>query len=38
MWSTGTESLPADVFMFVSDMFAESKKKSKAIAHQIVER
>ena len=38
MWCSGAEILPGDVFSSVAEMFAESKKKTKSVCHQIVER
>jgi hypothetical protein len=38
MWSSGNETLPSDVFTFISEMFADSKHKNATVAHQIVER
>ena len=38
MWSSGSETLPSDVFTFVAEIFADSKHKNPTITHQIVER
>jgi hypothetical protein len=38
MWSSGNETLPSDVFTFITEMFADSKYKNATVAHQIVER
>ncbi len=38
MWSSGTESLPADTLDLVAEVFCDSKRKDKVITHQIIER
>jgi len=38
MWSSGTESLPADTLDLVAEVFSDSKRKDKMVTYQIVER
>jgi hypothetical protein len=38
MWSSETESLPADTLDLVAEVFSDSKRKNKVITHQIIER
>ncbi len=38
MWTSGNETLPSDVFTFITEMFADGKHKNATVTHQIVER